>query len=78
MTYGTFPFPFNSCNNKDLNSINSINRCFQIQDDSLENQDININKVKAVNLCDDDLDINLTNLTDCKYFSVNEIQKIIT
>ena len=72
MTYGTFSFPYNSCNNNDLNSINSIDR---LQDDSLEKQDINNNRVKAANLCDDDLDINLTNLVDCKYYSVNEIQQ---
>ena len=77
MTYGTFPFPYNSCNTNDLNSINSNDRYFEIldsQNDS-QKQELNSNQVKAVNLCDDDLDINLTNLIDCKYHSVNEFQK---
>ena len=29
----------------------------------------------ATNLCDDDLDIRISNLKDCKYYSVEEIQK---
>ena len=74
MTYGKFPFPYNSCNTKDLNSINSNDRYFEITEDS-QNHEINQNQIKAVNLCDDDLDINLTNLTDCKYYSVDEFQK---
>ena len=78
MTYGTFCFPYNSCNTSDLKSINSIDRYFQTED-NLTNQDdtdINKNEMKAINLCDDDLDINLSNLTDCKYYTADEFKKL--
>ena len=77
MTYGNLNFlPYNSCNKNELNLINSNDRYFS-QDESHHKQpDININEVKAKNLCDDDLEINLTNLTDCKYYSTEDFQTL--
>ena len=72
MTYGTFSFPYNSCNAKELNLINSSdNFC---QEEPIVKQDNN--EIKALNLCDDDLDTKLSNLTECKYYSINEFQNL--
>ena len=58
MTYGTFSFPYNSCNAKELNLINSSdNLCHE---EPIVKQQHN-NEIKALNLCDDDLDHGLLN-----------------
>ena len=73
MTYGTFSFPYNSCNAKELNLINSTDKF--CQEEVIVNQQDN-NEIKALNLCDDDLDTKLSNLTECKYYSTNEFQNL--
>ena len=73
MTYGTFNFPFNSCNTNEINLINS-------SDSNISNENLNYNlntkETLAVNLCDDDLEIKLSNLEDCKYYSAEEFEKV--
>ena len=75
MTYGDFTFPYNSCHTNEINSINSSDRYFG--DNNLEDlQSITYNNdTLASNLCDDDLDIKLSNIEECKYYSVEEFKK---
>ena len=75
MTYGTFTtLPYNSCNINELKSINSTDRYFRNEELKNDQQDNNFKETKAINLCDDDLDIKISNLTDCNYYSVEEFQ----
>ena len=76
MTYGNIEtLPYNSCNSNELKLINSNDRYF-LQEESGNNkqQDIKINEINAINLCDDDLELKLTNLSDCQYYSPEEFQ----
>ena len=75
MTYENLPLPFNSCSSNELKLINSIDTFFNLDEPILNNSQDN-NEIKALNLCDDDLETKLTNLIDCKYYSINEIQNI--
>ena len=65
MTYGDFIFPYNSCHTNEINSINSSDRYFG---------DINTHTL-ASNLCDNDLDIKLSNIEECKFYSVEEFSE---
>ena len=75
MTYGNLNiFPYNSCNTNELKFINSNNKiCHQNESVSKQHE---TNNLKASNLCDDDLELKLTNLNDCKYYTVEEFQKL--
>ena len=73
MTYGTFSFPYNSCNNNELKLINSLDSF--CPEEPIHKQQDN-NEIRALNLCDDDLDTKLSNLTECKYYSINEFQNL--
>jgi len=79
MTYGDLSlfFPYNSCNTTELNSINSTDRYFYNEQPNIIpiNYQHNINQ-NNIDLYDNDLDINISNLTDCKYYSVDEFQKL--
>ena len=79
MTYGDLSlfFPYNSCNTTELNSINSTDRYFYNEQPNIIpiNYQHNINQ-NNIDLYDNDLDFNISNLTDCKYYSVDEFQKL--
>ena len=73
MTYGSFSFPYNSCDNNELKLINSLGSlCLE---EPIHKQQDN-NEIRALNLCDDDLDTKLSNLTECKYYSIDEFQNL--
>ena len=75
MTYGNFKIlPYNSCNKEELKSINSTDRYFSKEAVDYELNDSDKDSV-AINLCDDDLDIKISNLKDCNYYSVEEFQQ---
>ena len=77
MTYGNLNFlPYNACNINELNLINSNDRYFSQEESFHKQQDTNINEIKAINVCDDDLEVKLTNLTDCKYYTIEEFQNL--
>ena len=79
MTYGNLDFlPYKSSDTNELNLINSDDRYFLKDESTYKQQEININEKKAKNLCDDDLEIKLTNLSDCKYYSTEEFQNLKT
>ena len=76
MTYGKFKIlPYNSCNKDELKSINSTDRYFN---NEVVDYDLNdsVKDTVAINLCDDDLDIKISNLKDCNYYSVEEFQQL--
>ena len=76
MTYDNLKFlPYNSCNINELNLINSKDRYFSQEEFHIQ-PDINNNEIKTNNLCDDDLEISLTNLIDCNYYSTEDFQEI--
>ena len=76
MTYDNLKFlPYNSCNINELNLINSKDRYFSQEEFHIQ-PDTNNNEIKANNLCDDDLEISLTSLIDCNYYSTEEFQEI--
>ena len=75
MTYGDFTFPYNSCHTNEINSINSSDRFFD--NINFDEQSNILNKENlSPNLRDDDLDINLSNIEECKYYSVDDLKKI--
>ena len=76
MTYGDFIFPYNSCHTNEINSINSSDRYFGDINSNVEDKLNTINKhTLASNLCDNDLDIKLSNIEECKYYTVEEFTK---
>ena len=67
-----FTFPYNSCHTNEINFINSSDRYFD--NINLDDQSNIHNKDNlAPNLRDDDLDINLSNIEECKYLSLIHI-----
>ena len=68
MTFGNLNFlPYNSCDSNELKLINSNDRYFTNDESNYNQQDVNINDLnerKSINLCDHDLELKLTNLTD--------------
>ena len=82
MTFGDLNFlPYKSCDSNEIKLINSNDRCF-INDETIYNQqDVNINAInerKSINLCDHDLELKLSNLSDCSYYSTEEFQNLNT
>ena len=76
MTYGDFIFPYNSCHTNEINSINSSDRYFGDIDSNINDTSNNINThTLASNLCDNDLDIKLSNIEECKFYSVEEFSE---
>jgi len=76
MTYGDFIFPYNSCHTNEINSINSSDRYFGDIDSNIKDTSNNINThTLASNLCDNDLDIKLSNIEECKFYSVEEFSE---
>ena len=77
MTYGTCTaLPYNTCNTNELKSINSSDRYFSNENFDYDRQHDKPIELVANNICDDDLDIKISNLIDCKYYSVEEFKKI--
>ena len=75
MTYGNLNIlPYNSCNTNELKIINSNDKICHQNESVSKQQDTN--NLKASNLCDEDLELKLTNLNDCKYYTVEEFQKM--
>ena len=82
MTFGNKNlFPFNYCNNKELNDINTSDRY-------ISNETINSNipkhniteqatRVSNRNLIDDEDNINLSNLSGCEYYSCPDFHKLL-
>ena len=58
----------------ELEFINSNNKISHQNESVRKQQDSN--NLKASNLCDDDLELKLTNLNDCNYYTVEEFQKL--
>ena len=77
MTYGNLSnLPYYSCITDELISINSTDRVIGNEGSPGNVQkEYNKNDTVANNLCDDDLDIKISNLKDCNYYSVDEYQK---
>ena len=75
MTYGDTEFAFGSCNITELNSINS-GVCPNELPKNNNNNNTPKNKTTVSNLCDKDIDENIVNLTDCKYYSVSEFYNL--
>ena len=77
MTYDNLNFPYNSCNANEIKSMNSSDRYFSNENLNYNNE-LNINNIDtlASNLCDDDLDIKLSNIKECKYYSVEEFHNV--
>ena len=79
MTYGDLSlfFPYNSCNTTELTSINSTDRYFYNEQPNIIPKNYQHSTIQYnTDLYDNDLDLNVSNVTDCKYYSVDEFQKI--
>ena len=82
MTYGNINnFPFNSCDIHELSSINSTDRYFSLENNEhLNTQEGNESILRSTYLDDidkdKDFDINLSNLSSCKYYSCGELQNL--
>ena len=76
MTFGnSSTFPFNSCDSTELNCINDNDRILNDYLTTPQNHE-NIETEQAPNPCDYDIDIKLTNLSDCNYYSVHNFQNL--
>ena len=81
MTYGDNTlFPFNNCNTDEINKINNTDRYIPL-DNPISNLPKHIIteqavRVSGLNTQDKECEINLTNLTGCKYYSSNKFLKI--
>ena len=77
MTFGNLStLPFKSCDATELNCINDTDRYFK-NDDSIKHHNFESNVIQqAPNPCDYDIDIKLSNLTDCDYYSVDNFQNL--
>ena len=69
MTFGNNVFAFSACDNSELKCINSDNPVVNIV-----NSDNSINETTYPKLHDKDIDKNLRNVNNCKYYTVNEFQ----
>ena len=82
MTFGDNSlFPFNYCNNNELNNINKLDTCLpnNIVIDNLPNEIIAEQAIKVSNLNSHDTDnINLSNLSSCKYYSCSKFNELMS
>ena len=82
MTFGNdINFPFKHCNTNELNEINNSDRYLPTPESlkySLPNHIITEQAIRVSNLnpLDDDGEINLSNLSSCKYYSCSDYQKL--
>ena len=82
MTYDNINnFPFNSCDIHELSSINSTDRYFSLENNEHFNTQEGNESILRSTYLDDidkdkDFDINLSNLSSCKYYSCGEFQNL--
>ena len=82
MTFGNNSiFPFNCCNNNDLININNKDTCLtnDIQTSTLPDYKITEQAIRVSNLNSQDNDnINLSNLSSCKYYSCSKFHHLMS
>ena len=74
-------FPFNNINNNELNNINKFDKCLPNNTiiDNLPNEIITEQAIKVSNLNSQDTDnINLSNLSSCKYYSCTKFGELMS
>ena len=74
-------FPFNYCNNNELNNINKLDTCLPNNTviDNLPKEIITEQAIKVSNLNTNDNDnINLSNLSSCKYYSCSKFHELMS
>ena len=82
MTFGNNSlFPFNNCSNEDINNINKLDTCLinDILIDNLPKEIISEQAIKVSNLNSSNNDnINLSNLSSCKYYSCSKFHELMS
>jgi len=82
MTFGNnLVFPFNNCNNNELNNIINLDKCISSDEviDNLPKEKITEQAIKVSNLNSQDNDnINLSNLSSCKYYSCSKFHDLMS
>ena len=82
MTFGNNSlFPFNHCSNNEINNINKLDTCLSndIVIDTLPKETITEEAIRVSNLNSHDSDnINLSNLSSCKYYSCSKFHELMS
>ena len=77
MTFGNISLPFNHCDTYELNCINVTDRYFQKPNESTSEKDLRKNNQKVPDFNSElKSDVNISNLTDCKIYTVEEFKKL--